>query len=144
MRFFFRVPVWMFRLGFGGFMSWWIMLTTVGRKSGLPHRTVVDIVQRDGNKTYVVAAYGRRADWVRNLQANPSLEGQIGWDRFDAKATFLSEAERDAFLFDLYHQRPTYTRLVMRAIGVKLENEEDVRRAASKMLVLRIDKTSAR
>jgi deazaflavin-dependent oxidoreductase (nitroreductase family) len=133
----------MFRLGFGGFMPWWIMLTTVGRKSRKPHRTVVDIVQRDGDKIYVVAAYGRRADWVRNLKANPSLKGQIGWSRFDAKAVFLEEADRNAFLLDLYRRRPTYTRTAMRPIGVKLENEEDVRTAASKMLVLQIKKASA-
>jgi len=39
LRLFFRMPVWMFRFGFGGLMPWWIMLTTVGRKSGQPRRT---------------------------------------------------------------------------------------------------------
>jgi deazaflavin-dependent oxidoreductase (nitroreductase family) len=143
LRWFFRVPVWMFRLGLGGFMPWWIMLTTVGRKSGMPHGAVVDIVQRDDDKIYVVAAYGRRADWVRNLEANPSLKGQVGWSKFDAEAVFLEEADKNAFLLDLYRRRLTYTRTAMRAIGVKLENEEDVRVAASKMLVVQIKKSSA-
>jgi hypothetical protein len=44
------VLVWMFRLGFGGLVPWWIMLTTVERKSGKPRRAVVDIVQRNGDK----------------------------------------------------------------------------------------------
>jgi deazaflavin-dependent oxidoreductase (nitroreductase family) len=142
-RWLFRVPVWMFRLGFGGLMPWWIMLTTVGRKSGMPHRAVVDIVQRDRDKIYIVAGYGHRADWVRNLKANQSLKAQIGWSQFDANAIFLEEADKNAFLLDLYRRRPTYARTAMRAIGVKLENEEDVRTAASKMLVLQIKKSSA-
>jgi deazaflavin-dependent oxidoreductase (nitroreductase family) len=133
----------MFRLGFGGFMPWWIMLTTVGRKSGIPHQVVVDIVQRDGDKIYVVAGYGRRADWVRNLKANPFLKGQIGWSQFDGEAVFLEETDKNAFLLDLYRRRPTYARTAMRAVGVKLENEEGVRTAASKMLVLQIKKSSA-
>jgi len=88
LRRFFRVPVWTFRLGFGGFMRSWIMPTTVGRRSSMPHRTVVDIVQREGDTTYV-AAYGRAADWIRNLEANRSLNADIGWREFDAKAIFL-------------------------------------------------------
>jgi deazaflavin-dependent oxidoreductase (nitroreductase family) len=143
LRWLFRVPVWMFRLGLGGFMPWWIMLTTVGRKSGIPRRAVVDIVQRDGDKIYIVAGYGRHADWVRNLKANPSLKGQISWSKFDAEAVFLEEADKNAFLLDLYRRRPTYARSAMRAIGIKLENEDDVRTAASKMLVLQIRKASA-
>jgi deazaflavin-dependent oxidoreductase (nitroreductase family) len=143
LRWLFRVPVWMFRLGLGGFMPWWIMLTTVGRKSGIPRRAVVDIVQRDGDKIYIVAGYGRHADWVRNLKANPSLKGQIGWSKFDAEAVFLEEADKSAFLLDLYRRRPTYARSATRAIGIKLENEDDVRTAASKMLVLQIRKASA-
>lgn len=140
LRWFFRMPVWMFRFGFGGFMPWWIMLTTVGRKSGRPHRAVVDIVQRNGEAVYVVAAYGRGADWVRNLEANPSLKAQTGWRQFDAKSVFLSEADTSTFLLDFYRRRPTYSRSVMRAIGMKVDSEEDVRMAASRMLVVRIEK----
>jgi deazaflavin-dependent oxidoreductase (nitroreductase family) len=43
------------------------LLTTVGRRSGTPHSTPVQIVRLDG-KRYLVAPYGRVA-WVFNARA---------------------------------------------------------------------------
>jgi deazaflavin-dependent oxidoreductase (nitroreductase family) len=140
LRLFFRMPVWLFRLGLGGFMPWWVLLTTVGRKSGKLHRTVVDIVQRDGDAVYLIAAYGYRADWVRNLEANGVLKAQIGWRKFDARAAFLPREHAGNLLVDFYRRRPGYTRAVMRSVGVEIRDENDVRAGAAKMLVVRVDK----
>ena len=137
---FFRMPVWLFRLGLGRFMPWWIMLTTVGRRSGRPRQNVVDVVKRDADAVYVIAAYGDRADWVRNLKANPSLKAQMRGHTFGARAVFLPGDEAGGLMVDLFRSRPAYVRAVLRAIGVQAASEEDVRNAGVNMLVVKIEK----
>lgn len=46
-------------------------LTTVGRVSGREHIVEIWYVELDGC-IYLMAGSGERADWVRNLQADPS------------------------------------------------------------------------
>lgn len=48
------------------------VLTTVGRKSGLPRVTYVKAV-RDGERAYLVAITGRHTLWVKNIQACPQV-----------------------------------------------------------------------
>ena len=48
------------------------LLETTGRTSGLPRRTPVGD-GLDGDTFWIVAEHGRRADYVRNLEANPRV-----------------------------------------------------------------------
>ena len=73
---FFMVP--MFRLGFGPFfgnpLTGYIMvLKAIGRKSGKMRYTPVNYVIHKGN-VYCISGGGRKADWYRNLMANPAIE----------------------------------------------------------------------
>jgi deazaflavin-dependent oxidoreductase (nitroreductase family) len=138
---FFRMPVGLFRIGLGRFMPWWILLITTGRKSGRLRYNVVDVVKREGEAVFVLAAYGQQADWVRNLKANPSFKAQLGGRTFAARATFPSGAEAGQLMVELLRERPQYTRAVLRAIGVTSDREEDVRKAGERMLVVRIEET---
>jgi hypothetical protein len=45
LRWFFRAPVMLYRIGLGRLMFGQVMLTTVGRKSGQPRRAVVDLLK---------------------------------------------------------------------------------------------------
>jgi deazaflavin-dependent oxidoreductase (nitroreductase family) len=53
------------------------ILETVGRKSGQPRRTPVTNGLSDGT-FWIVAEHGRRAGYVRNIEANPSVRLRIG------------------------------------------------------------------
>jgi deazaflavin-dependent oxidoreductase (nitroreductase family) len=53
------------------------ILETTGRKSGLPRRTPVGKAL-EGDTLWVVAEHGRKAAWVRNIQANPRLRVRLG------------------------------------------------------------------
>jgi deazaflavin-dependent oxidoreductase (nitroreductase family) len=54
-----------------------LILETVGRKSGQPRRTpVTDGL--DGDVLWIVAEHGRRASYVRNIEANPRVRVRIG------------------------------------------------------------------
>lgn len=79
--------IWMWRLGLGPLLSLWpavggryLVITHTGRKSGLPRRTPVNYTLIDG-EIYITAGFGQKADWVRNIRANPNVEIWLpdGW-----------------------------------------------------------------
>jgi deazaflavin-dependent oxidoreductase (nitroreductase family) len=53
------------------------ILETIGRKSGRPRRNPVTNGLVDG-VFWIVAEHGRRAGYVRNLEANPDVRVRIG------------------------------------------------------------------
>jgi deazaflavin-dependent oxidoreductase (nitroreductase family) len=52
--------------------GWFAVLTTTGRRSGLPRRTPLNYAIAGGS-VYVLSGFGTRADWYRNLLANPQV-----------------------------------------------------------------------
>src|SRR5215470_3643475 len=76
-----------------------LLLTTTGRRSGLP-RTTPLIYGRDGDRYLVVASRGgapTHPAWYENLVAQPRLEVQVLAERFPARARTATAAERPAF-----------------------------------------------
>lgn len=68
----------------------WVLLTTRGRKSGLP-REVMLPCGRSREGVIVISTYGERAHWLRNLEADPHV-------RFTARGAVLdgvAEVVRD-------------------------------------------------
>src|SRR3954453_19207646 len=53
------------------------LLETTGRRSGQPRRVPVGDGLR-GEAFWIVAEHGRRADYVRNLQADPRVRVKVG------------------------------------------------------------------
>jgi deazaflavin-dependent oxidoreductase (nitroreductase family) len=52
------------------------LLETTGRRTGRPrHTPVCDGL--DGEVFWLLAQHGRRADWVRNIQANPRVRVKV-------------------------------------------------------------------
>ena len=69
-----------------------LLITTVGRKTGLRRRTAL-IFGRDGDDFLIVASKGGDPNhpvWYLNLEANPSAELQVGSEVFEATAETLS------------------------------------------------------
>ncbi len=52
------------------------MLETIGRKSGLPRRVPVGD-GLDGDTFWIVSEHGRRAAYVRNIEANPRVRVKV-------------------------------------------------------------------
>jgi deazaflavin-dependent oxidoreductase (nitroreductase family) len=58
-----------------GYLPGWVVIETTGRRTGRPHRVPVGGGVRDGS-VWVVA--GRRdADYVRNIEARPSVRVRV-------------------------------------------------------------------
>jgi deazaflavin-dependent oxidoreductase (nitroreductase family) len=53
------------------------ILETIGRKTGKPRRTPVGN-GLEGSTFWIVAEHGRRAAYVRNLEANPRVRIKVG------------------------------------------------------------------
>ncbi len=53
--------------------GWQLLLTTTGRKSGLPRATPLGYLVTDG-AAWVMAGYGSSTLWYRNLLADPGVE----------------------------------------------------------------------
>ncbi len=77
-KYFNRFMLLVFRLGLGKYgnqpeTSQIMVLVHTGRKSGLQRRTPVNYAIVD-DEIYCTAAYGYRADWYRNIMADPGVE----------------------------------------------------------------------
>ncbi len=143
-KFFFKIPVWFHKMGFGGWErlvgAEWMLITTVGRKSGKPRDTMVDVMDYDkANDTYFVeVAYGSRADWYRNIQANPLFKAHVGRRKFQARAATLANADAGEIMVQFFRRKPAYTRSVMAMVGMKFEGEEELRALGSKLTLLAV------
>jgi deazaflavin-dependent oxidoreductase (nitroreductase family) len=90
-----------------------LLLTTTGRKSGQPRVTPLQYEKIDG-AYYLGAARGLKADWVRNLQANPEVKLRVGSDNVHGKAEIVTDPARMADFIEVRLQRhPLMIGLIM-------------------------------
>ena len=74
-----------------------LLLTTTGRRSGLPRKTALTFLPLEG-RYLVVAGMGARSDRYQNLLAEPRVEVQIGTRQFAAVAEPVLDPERRRML----------------------------------------------
>jgi deazaflavin-dependent oxidoreductase (nitroreductase family) len=116
-RWFFRTPMPFYRY-FPGFEriygSQWILLTTKGRRTGKPRPVLLDLVGHDHstNRYYVQPGWGRECQWVRNIEADPFVEAQIGRKHFRARVIDVSGPEGGAYVHAFARKHPIETAFV--------------------------------
>lgn len=89
-----------------------LLLTTSGRKSGLPHTVPLGYFDR-GEVRFVVASNGgapRNPVWYLNLTSRPDVRVEIGRDAYAAIATPLVGEERAQLWDYLMETAPSYRR----------------------------------
>jgi deazaflavin-dependent oxidoreductase (nitroreductase family) len=104
-----RVPLWFYRLHLGWLLGdRFILLTHIGRVSGRPHQTVVEVVRHDKATGVCVVAsgWGARSDWYRNIQKTPRVTVTLGNRTWAAKAVDLSVSEAESSLRDFARRHP--------------------------------------
>ena len=122
-RFFWRIvqfgPRCAYALGLGPLIGRIVLLlTTVGRKSGQPRVTPLVYDERDGI-ILVASARGDRADWLRNIQANPKVKVRIGSREFASQATLVTDPEQIADYLERQFQRnPKMFGAILRSEGL--------------------------
>ena len=71
----------------------WVLLTTRGRKTGLPREVLLPCA-RDGNRVLVVSTYARRAAWIRNLEACAEVELTSRGTKVAGRAEIVDDVAR--------------------------------------------------
>jgi len=92
LRFGLRLPIWLYRMRLGWLMGdRFLMLTHIGRKSGLPRQTVVEVVKHDktSNTYYVASGWGEKSDWYQNIRKTPQVTIHVHGRKFQTKAEFI-------------------------------------------------------
>ncbi len=139
-----KLMVMNFRLGFGPFftgmikdMGYIMVLTTIGRRSGRQHRTPVNYAISRGD-VYCTAGFGHKADWYRNVMANPTVEVWIGNRRWQGK---IERVEDQREWLPLYRQIMINSGFAARAfegIDPHAISDKELLKMGSDMPVMRI------
>jgi deazaflavin-dependent oxidoreductase (nitroreductase family) len=131
----FRAPAHLYRWRCGWLLGHrFLLLIHVGRRTGLRRHTVLKVVEyrKQGPEAVVISAFGRNADWLRNIAATPDPEVVIGSQRFIAACRVL-EAEEAAQVFAGYERRnrviaPIIRSVLRRLLGWRYRGSEEDRR----------------
>lgn len=127
----FRLPIWLYRLKLGRLLGKrFLLLHHIGRKTGLPRQTVLEVVRYDKPRgTYMVAVgFGTRSDWYQNVMANPRVGVESGGQRMQAVAERLPPEAAELELVDYNSRHPGLMKELARIMGYRLDGTEaDVR-----------------
>lgn len=140
-----RLPVHMFRAGLGPlFRGRLLLLVHTGRTSGLPRRTVIEVVESataaDGRRSWTVASgFGPGSDWYRNLLRTPHATVQVGRG-FHAVTAHVLPAEEGGELMARYAPRhPRTARRLSAFMGFTVDGgAEDYRRVGESIPFVRL------
>lgn len=121
----FKSPILFHRLGWGKVVGrLFMVLTTTGRKSGLPRRTGIEYHQFKGRK-YVMNGYGMQSDWYRNILADPHVTIQTSDGIEHCIARRITTDEELSTAFEFVESSPIF-RLVVKAVGFEMSKVEFV------------------
>ncbi len=128
----FRIPLLLYRIGGGRWLGRrFLVLTTRGRRTGRPHRAVLDHFRPDGGSSYfVMAGWGGATDWCRNLGVDDRVTVTVGTRSFAGRARRLSPEPAGRVLASYRRHNPFADRLLSRWAGVQIDGSEEGIRAA--------------
>ncbi|MBC8335346.1 MAG: nitroreductase family deazaflavin-dependent oxidoreductase [Anaerolineales bacterium] len=124
LRAFMRFPIYLYRARLGWlFGERFLMLSHTGRKSGIKRYVVLEVVnQDDENKNfYVAAAWGKKADWYRNILVTPKVTVQVKNQQYSAYAEKISPEAALENLWAYAQKYPAaFTQLIKTILGESL------------------------
>lgn len=120
----YKTPILLYRLGLGSLIGrLFMIMTTTGRKSGLPRRTAIEYHEYGGRK-YVLVGW-TQSDWYQNLLANPLMTIQTAAGAESVRARRLDAPEERREAWKVAETSPGI-RMAMRLSGAQLTEEEFV------------------
>lgn len=102
-----RAPIVLYRWGLGGLLGNRILLLEhVGRRSGERRFVVLEVADRPApDRFVVVSGFGTRAQWFRNVVAQPRVRVSVGRRRSVPATAHRMPEDRAAALFAAYPRR---------------------------------------
>ena len=123
MKWLYKSPILFYRLGLGFITGRiFMIMTTIGRKSGQPHRTAIEFHEFKGRK-YVFGNWEKKTDWYRNIEAQPNITIQTWRGAESVVARKLSTDSELAEAFEYSMSNPSMC-MILNAIGFELNLEQ--------------------
>ena len=98
-------PILAYKIGLGPLIGRFVLLlTTIGRKTGLQRVTPLQYEVIDG-VYHIGAVFGIKTDWVRNIQVNPQVEVRVKSLNFSGQAEVVTDPARFADFVEVRLQR---------------------------------------
>jgi deazaflavin-dependent oxidoreductase (nitroreductase family) len=127
-KWFMQSPKWIFRarLGFV-FGSRFLLLESIGRRSGVVRQTPLEVAHHDPDRDeYIVASgTGVKADWYRNIQANPAVAIWVGSRRYPTAQRFLPTEEAVAVMMGYERDHPKTAARLESMMGVSHDDTRE-------------------
>lgn len=102
-----------------------LLLTTTGRKSGLPRTVPLQYEIVDGDY-YLGSARGVHSDWFRNIQADPRVEVRVKSRHFHGTAQTITDPDRIADFLELRLRRhPLMVGKILESDGLPAKPERE-------------------
>jgi deazaflavin-dependent oxidoreductase (nitroreductase family) len=139
----FRAPIPLYRAGLGFLLGRrFTMLEHKGRKTGETRRTVLEVVADDTDAVYVAAAWGERAQWLKNIEADPDVVFHLGSHRYTTRAEMV---DRDTSLSLMMRYASEHPAALGKLAKLMLDEpgdtpEEQARRVAETIPMVRLPK----
>ncbi|MGE5303007.1 MAG: nitroreductase family deazaflavin-dependent oxidoreductase [Alphaproteobacteria bacterium] len=113
------MPVLLYHLRLGWLLgSRFLLLGHSGRKTGMRHSTVLEIVDDvSATHTYVVVSgWGESAQWLKNITVNPDVDVTLGTRTRRARARRMRRNEAESALRNYSRSHPRAARQLARVI----------------------------
>ena len=120
-----RMPIWIYRLGFGFIIGkHGLLLTHKGRKSRKDRQNVLEIIHSSPNagKYYVVSGFGTLSDWYQNIINDPAVTIQIGTKKMAAIASQLDPEEASQLILAYTQKYPKNLKALGGILGYEVEH----------------------
>ena len=140
-RFLFVAPIVLWRLGLAPVVGrLFVLLTTSGRKSGLPRRAMLEYF-RSEKHLYVVSAFGAKAHWYQNLLADPRVVVQSARGAQTMRATRVTDDEELLTIYEFFLRRyPPFIGAFLNALGIE-NNPADVVAKKERLHFVRLEES---
>jgi deazaflavin-dependent oxidoreductase (nitroreductase family) len=137
-RWFFRLPIWLYRAGLGWMLGdRFLLLNHIGRKSGLPRQAVLEVVQHDRQSdVYVVAVgFGEKSQWYQNILSQPAVSIQVGRRKLDVTAQPLDPQTAGEVFVDFARRYPGEAKMAG-MLGYEVDGSEEDYRQMGELMTL--------
>ena len=141
-RLLYRTPIYVYRIGFGWlFGSRLMLLNHVGRVSGKPRQTILEVAARDpADGSFIVGSgWGPTAAWYRYVLRTPDVSIQVGRHTILVTAVPLTEDEGAEFFARYASRHRRAAKFVLpRVLGFSVDGSEaDFRAVGQRMPFVR-------
>lgn len=142
LRWLFRSPMIVWRLGLGRvFGHIFVLITTWGRSSGKPRRVLTEYLPLAG-KLYVACAYGPKADWYKNIMADPHVTVQTWQGPESMLASRVTDNDELRAVYHGFKRRDwPMMRWYLSSVGIDPGDPDDYVAKKERVHIFRFDPT---